>query len=125
MAQQLSGLININSGVIPSVKAGEDVFIYPQNSNDSIPAGRPNTMLYGTAPYKGGKGAPSHFIETSDELRPQSTTRFGKTIVQPTEHTLFPVHTNMAPAPVPIPREYASSRADVQNELFNQRYASQ
>ena len=122
MAQQLSGLSNLNAGVIPSVKAGDEIFIYPQNSSDHLPV-RPNTMLFGTAPYKAGKGAPSEYIETSDELRPQSTTRFGKANVQPTQHTLFPVHTNMAPAPVPIPREYASSRADVQNELFSQRYS--
>ncbi|MBJ62928.1 MAG: hypothetical protein CMB57_06695 [Euryarchaeota archaeon] len=121
MAQQLSGLRNLNTGVVPIVKPGEEIFTYPENSNANLPA-RPNTVLYGTAPFRGGGGAPAQLIDVSDELRPQSTTRFGKALVQPMENTLFPVNNSMDAPPPPAPRGMVSSRAEVQNELYEQRY---
>ena len=103
MAQQLSGLRNLNAGVVPIVKPGEEIFTYPENSNANLPA-RPNTVLYGTAPFRGGGGAPAQLIDVSDELRPQSTTRFGKALVQPMENTLFPVNNSIDAPPPPAPR---------------------
>jgi len=122
MAQQLSGLRNLNADVVPRVKPGEEIFTYPENSNANLPA-RPNTVLYGTAPFRGGGGAPAQLIDVSDELRPQSTTRFGKTLVQPMENTLFPVNNSMDAPPPPTPRGMVSSRAEIQNELYEQRYS--
>jgi len=82
-------------------------------------------MLYGTAPYMAGKGAPAQFIEVSDQLRPQSTTRFNKVIVPTYERNLFPL-TNME-CKVPLRTlnyEPMSTRAELQNGLFDQRYAN-
>ena len=82
-------------------------------------------MLYGTAPYKAGKGSPAQFIDTSDELRPQATTRFNKVIVPTYERNLFPL-TNME-CKVPLRTmsyEPTSTRAELQNGLFQQRYVN-
>jgi hypothetical protein len=127
MAYQLQpGLAIVqNAGALPSVKATEEVFVYPQPSTLNYCDSRPNTMLYGTAPYMAGKGAPARFIETSDELRPQSTTRFNKVVVPTYERNLFPL-TNME-CKVPLRTlnyEPSSTRADLQNGLFHQRYAN-
>ena len=90
MAYQLQPGLSIveNKGALPPVRATDEVFVYPQPSHLNY-GSRPNTMLYGTAPYMAGKGAPARFIETSDQLRPQSTSRFNKTIVQTYERNLF------------------------------------
>ena len=82
MAYQLQHGLSIveNAGALPSVKATDEVFVYPQHSQLNY-GSRPNTMLYGTAPYKAGKGSPAEYIETSDQLRPQATTRFNNVIV--------------------------------------------
>ena len=127
MAYQLQpGLAIVqNAGALPPVKATEEVFVYPQHSNLNYCDSRPNTMLYGTAPYMAGKGAPARFIETSDELRPQSTSRFNKVVVPTYERNLFPL-TNME-CKVPLRTlsyEPSSTRADLQNGLFHQRYAN-
>jgi|TARA_B110000914_G_scaffold61742_1_gene53701 hypothetical protein len=126
MAYQLQpGLFIVdNKGALPPVRATDEVFVYPQPSHLNNGA-RPNTMLYGTAPYMAGKGAPAEFIETSDQLRPQSTTRFNKTIVQTHERNLFPLNNMECKVPLrTIKYEPASTRADVQNGLFQKRYVN-
>ena len=70
-------LIRVESPAIPSVCATETVIAPPQPSSLNYCC-RPNTALYGTAPYMAGKGAPGHLVNVADELRPQSTTQFGK-----------------------------------------------
>ena len=127
MAYQLQPGLSIvqNTGALPSVNATEEVFVYPQPSNLNCGGCRPNTMLYGTAPYKAGKGSPAQFIDTSDELRPQATTRFNKVIVPTYERNLFPL-TNME-CKVPLRTmsyEPTSTRAELQNGLFQQRYVN-
>ena len=127
MAYQLQpGLAIVqNTGALPSVRANEEVFVYPQPSSINCGSCRPNTMLYGTAPYMAGKGSPAQYIDVSDQLRPQSTTRFGKVIVPTYERNLFPL-TNME-CKVPLRTmsyEPTSTRAELQNGLFQQRYAN-
>ena len=127
MAYQLQPGLSIvqNKEAIPPVKATEEVFVYPQPSTLNCGGCRPNTMLYGTAPYKAGKGSPAPHIDTSDQLRPQSTSRFNKNIVQTYERNLFPL-TNME-CKVPLRSktyEPSNTRAELQNGLFQQRYYS-
>jgi hypothetical protein len=127
MAYQLQPGLSIvqNTGAIAPVKATDEVFVYPQPSTLNGDGGRPNTMLYGTAPYRAGKGSPAQYINTSDQLRPQSTSRFNKNVVQTYERRLFPL-TNME-CKVPLRTmsyEPSSTRVDVQNGLFQQRYVN-
>ncbi len=124
MAYQLQpGLAIVqNAGALPSVRANEEIFVYPQPSTLNYCC-RPNTMLYGTAPYMAGKGAPAQFIEVSDQLRPQSTSRFNKHLVQTYERNLFPLSNMECKVPLrTMSYEPSSTRADVQNGLFQQRY---
>ena len=82
MAYQLQpGLSLVENPALPKSSATDDVFVYPQPSSISMGA-RPNTMLYGTAPAKFGKGAPAQYVETSDRLRPQSTSTHQQTTDQ-------------------------------------------
>ena len=121
MAYQLQpGLSIVQNPALPLVMATDEIFVYPQPSSLNNCC-RPNTMLYGTAPYKAGKGAPSEFIETSDLLRPQSTTSFKKIIVPTYEKNLFPLQDINMPLRA-MSYEPVSSRAEVQNELFSMRY---
>ena len=125
MAYQLQPGLSIvqNAGAVPPVKATDEVFVYPQPSSLNCGECRPNTMLYGTAPYMAGKGSPAQYVDTSDQLRPQSTSRFNKHIVQTYERNLFPL-TNME-CKVPLrTQKYdpSSTRAELQNGLFEQRY---
>jgi hypothetical protein len=56
MAYQLQPGLSIveNTGALPARRATEDVFVYPQPSTlNYADGGRPNTMLYGTAPSDG------------------------------------------------------------------------
>lgn len=125
MAYQLQPGLSIveNAGALPSVKATEEVFVYPQPSSDNCGSCRPNTMLYGTAPYMAGKGSPAQYIETSDQLRPQSTSSFNKKLVQTYERRLFPLNNMECKTPLrTMSYEPSSTRADVQNGLFHQRY---
>lgn len=126
MAYQLQpGLAIVsNAGARPSVKATDEIFLYPQPSSLNY-GGRPNTMLYGTAPYMAGKGAPAQFVDVSDQLRPQSTTRFNKVVVPTYERNLFPL-TNVECKLPPRAMTYdpVSTRAETQNGLFQQRYTS-
>ena len=127
MAYQLQPGLTIveNTGALPVRRATEDVFVYPQPSTlNTAYGGRPNTMLYGTAPFMAGKGSPAQFIDTSDRLRPQSTSRFNKPLVQTYEKNLYPLNDMTCKLPVrTMAFEPASTRAEAQNELFQQRYA--
>jgi hypothetical protein len=112
-----------NKGALPPVRATDEVFVYPQPSTLNCGSCRPNTMLYGTAPYKAGKGSPAQYIETSDQLRPQSTSRFNKVLVQTYERNLFPLTNMDCKVPLRTIRyEPSSTRAELQNGLFQQRY---
>jgi hypothetical protein len=84
---------------------------------------RPNTMLYGTAPYMAGKGSPAQYIETSDALRPQSTSQFNKVLAKTYEQNLHPLQNVACKVPLRT-RTYepSSTRAELQNGLFQQRY---
>ena len=66
MAYQLQPGLSIvqNSGAIAPVKATDEIFVYPQPGSLNCGSCRPNTMLYGTAPYMAGKGSPAQYIET-------------------------------------------------------------
>jgi hypothetical protein len=124
MAYQLQPGLSIvqNKGALPQVNATDEIFVYPQPSTLNCGGCRPNTMLYGTAPYKAGKGSPAQYIETS-ELRPQSTSRFNKNIVQTYERNLFPLSNMECKTPLRTLRyEPASTRAELQNGLFQKRY---
>jgi hypothetical protein len=127
MAYQLQPGLSIvqNTGAIAPVKATDEIFVYPQPSSLNCGDCRPNTMLYGTAPYMAGKGAPANFIDTSDQLRPQTTSRFNKIIVPTYERNLFPLSNMECKTPLrTMTYEPSSTRAEIQNELFDQRYAN-
>ena len=124
MAYQLQpGLKIVEDKAVPKVCATEEVFVYPQPSTLNYGSSRPNTMLYGTAPYMAGKGSPSQHIETSDALRPQSTSRFNKVLAKTYEQNLHPLQHVACKTPLRT-RSYepSSTRAEVQNGLFQQRY---
>jgi len=124
MAYQLQpGLKLVQNPAVPVNCATEEVFVYPQPSTLNYGSGRPNTMIYGTAPYMAGKGAPAEFIETSDQLRPQSTSRFNKVLAKTYEQNLFPLQNMECKLPLQsMSYEPMSTRTEVQNGLFQQRY---
>ena len=106
MAYQLQPGLSIvqNAGALPLVRATDEIFVYPQPSTLNCGGCRPNTMLYGTAPY---------------------TSRFNKHIVQTYERNLFPLSNMECKIPLRTMKyEPASTRAEVQNGLFQQRYAN-
>lgn len=83
-------------------------------------------MLYGTAPYMAGKGAPEHLVDLDDSLRPQSTTQFNKLLAKTYEKNFFPLQNMECSTPLRVMEyEPMSTRAEVQNGLFNRRYCSQ
>lgn len=125
MAYQLQpGLSLVQNPAHPPVCATDEVFVYPQPSTLNYGSSRPNTMLYGTAPYMAGKGAPAQFIETSDQLRPQSTSTFNTSIAKTYENQYFPIQNVECKLPLrTMTYEPASTRAMSQNIMFNQRYA--
>jgi len=124
MAYQLQpGLKIVQNPAVPVNCATEEVFVYPQPSTLNYGSQRPNTMLYGTAPFMAGKGAPGEYIETSDELRPQSTSRFNKVLARTYEQNLFPLQNMECKLPLrTISYEPLSTRSEIQNGMFNQRY---
>jgi len=124
MAYQLQpGLKLVQNPAVPVNCATEEVFVYPQPWTLNYGSQRPNTMLYGTAPFMAGKGAPSEYIETSDQLRPQSTSRFNKVLAKTYEQNLFPLQNMECKLPLrTISYEPLSTRSEVQNGMFNQRY---
>lgn len=116
-------LPRLENPAVPDVCANEEVFVYPQPSSMNY-AGRPNTMLYGTAPYMAGKGAPNHLVMVDDELRPQSTSVFNKKYVETYKKNTFPLQDMSCSVPLRVHTyDPQSSRAQLQNEFFNQRYA--
>ena len=124
MAYQLQpGMKVVQDHAVPSVCASEEVLVYPQPSTLNYVSSRPNTMLYGTAPYKAGKGSPAEYINTSDELRPQSTSRFNKVLAKTYERNFHPLQNVECKLPLQTQTyDAASTRADTQNGLFQQRY---
>jgi hypothetical protein len=126
MAYQLQpGLKLVQNPAVPVNCATEEVFVYPQPSTLNYGSGRPNTMVYGTAPYMAGKGAPAEFIDTSDELRPQSTSRFNKVLAKTYEQNLFPLQNMECKLPLQsMTYEPMSTRSEVQNSMFQQRYVN-
>tara|TARA_B100001142_G_scaffold249942_1_gene250010 strand:- start:436 stop:834 length:399 start_codon:yes stop_codon:yes gene_type:complete len=126
MAYQLQpGLKIVEDKAVPKVCATEEVFVYPQPSTLNYGSSRPNTMLYGTAPFMAGKGSPAQFIETSDALRPQSTSQFNKILAKTYEQNFHPLQNVECKVPLRT-RTYepSSTRAEVQNGLFQQRYVN-
>lgn len=124
MAYQLQpGMKVVQDHAVPSVCATEEVFVYPQPSTLNYGSSRPNTMLYGTAPYMAGKGSPAQYIDTSDQLRPQSTSRFNKVLAKTYERNFHPLQNVECKLPLRT-RSYepSSTRAEMQNGLFQQRY---
>lgn len=126
MAYQLQpGLKLVQNPAVPVNCATEEVFVYPQPSTLNYGSSRPNTMVYGTAPYMAGKGAPAEFIDTSDELRPQSTSRFNKVLAKTYEQNLFPLQNMECKLPLQsMSYEPMSTRSEVQNSMFQQRYVN-
>jgi hypothetical protein len=124
MAYQLQpGLKIVQNPAVPVNCATEEVFVYPQPSTLNYGSQRPNTMLYGTAPFMAGKGAPAEYVETSDQLRPQSTSRFNKVLARTYEQNLFPLQNMECKLPLrTISYEPMSTRSEIQNGMFNQRY---
>jgi len=124
MAYQLQpGIKLVTDNAVPTVCANEEVFVYPQPSTLNYVSSRPNTMLYGTAPYMAGKGSPAEYIETSDALRPQSTSRFNKVLARTYEQNLHPLQNVACKLPLRTQSyEPSSTRAELQNGLFQQRY---
>jgi len=124
MAYQLQpGLKLVQNPAHPPVCATEEVFVYPQPTTLNYGSNRPNTMLYGTSPYMAGKGAPAQFVETSDQLRPQSTSQFNKIVTKTYEKNFFPLQDVACKlSPRTMSYEPASTRAELQNGQFQQRY---
>ena len=107
---------------VPPNCADDVVFAYPNPSNLNYCC-RPNTMVWGTAPFKAGKGAPNDLIMVDDELRPQSTTQFGKVYVDNTSGGYFPVQDMRCSVPLRVhTADPSSTRALTQNGLFQKRY---
>lgn len=122
-----AGLTQIDRQAFPKACAyGGDLqgaFPYPEPSSLHYSCGRPSTMEYGTAPYMAGKGAPNHLIGVDDELRPQSTKRFGKVLIEPYARNLFPLENVKCLGPQrTIKVDPASTRAQVHNGMFQKRY---
>ena len=124
MAYQLQpGMKMVQAHAVPTVCATEEVFVYPQPSTLNYGSSRPNTMLYGTAPYMAGKGAPAQFIETSDQLRPQSTSQFNKILAKTYERNFHPLKNVECKIPLRTKTYgHVSTREETQNGLFQQRY---
>jgi hypothetical protein len=101
----------------------QGAFPYPEPSSLHYACGRPSTMEYGTAPYMAGKGAPGPLIGIDDELRPQTTKRFGKVLIEPYRRSLFPLSDMHCLGPQRVmTMDPASTRAQTQNGMFQKRY---
>lgn len=125
MAYQLQpNLLQIENPVVPPASATDYVVAPPQPSSLNYCC-RPNTMLYGTAPYMAGKGAPGELIMVDDELRPQATTRHNKVYVNNTHGAYFPIQDMSCGVPLRTMNfDPTSTRAEVQNSLFTRRYCN-
>lgn len=123
MAYQLQpNLSIIENPAIPPSCATDFVFSYPETTNLNY-CGRPNTMVYGTAPYMAGKGAPGDLVMDEDELRPQSTVQHNKSYVDTYEKNMFPLQNMQCSQPVRVwSHTPGSTRAEIQNSMYKQRY---
>ena len=101
----------------------EDVIMtYPRPTNLNYAIDRPQTMIYGTAPYMAGKGSPAELIMVSDRLRPQSTTAFQNDNRYNTGDD-FPFVNTTCKIPLRfMDHDPVSTVAKTQNNLFNLRY---
>jgi hypothetical protein len=117
MAYQLNtSKVLLDAESLPVDCAYDHVIAPPVVSNlNYAGSGRASTPIYGTAPYMAGKGAPGPL------LRPQSTTFFKKGYAgRPYD---FPSKDMSCSVPLRTRSwDPTSSRADVQNILFERRY---
>lgn len=114
------GLKMVKDHAVPINRADQDIFTYPVPSSLNNCC-RPSTVVYGTAPYMAGKGAPNALVETEDELRPQSTTEFNRYYAQKAYD--FPQKNVQCKLPQRVRHwDPQSSRGEIQNGLFLQRY---
>tara|TARA_B110000977_G_scaffold200532_1_gene291438 strand:+ start:1559 stop:1936 length:378 start_codon:yes stop_codon:yes gene_type:complete len=114
----------IENPAVPETCATDFVFAYPQPASQNYCC-RPNTMIYGTAPYMAGKGAPGDLVTLEDEMRPQTTKRFNKVYVETYEKNVHPLQNMKCSQPLRVwDHNPGSTRASVQNCLFQQRYLS-
>lgn len=123
MAYQLNtSSVLLDVGSLPVNCAYDNVIAPPVLSNlNYAGSGRASTPIYGTAPYMAGKGAPGNLIMVEDMLRPQSTTFFKKGY----EGRSYDFPSKDMSCSVPLRTrswDPSSSRADVQNVLFDRRY---
>ena len=117
-------LQRVQNSAVPPVCATDAFVANPQPSNLNYCC-RPNTMVFGTAPYMAGKGAPNDLMMVSDELRPQSTQRFNPKYVETFKKQVFPWQDMNCSGPLrTISYEPVSTRAEVQNGLFDKRYCN-
>lgn len=125
MAYQLQpNLVQLENPAAPPNCATDAIVAPPQPSSLNYCC-RPNTMLYGTAPYMAGKGAPANLVMVADELRPQATTRHDKVYVNNTRGEYFPIQDMSCSLPVrTMSFDPASTRAELQNGLFTKRYCT-
>jgi len=117
------GLQQIESCKVLPPNCANDVVMAPPEPSSLNYCCRPNTMIWGTAPYKAGKGSPNDLVLVSDELRPQSTTQFGKIYVNNSSGNYFPIQDMRCSQPLrTLKIDPASTRSQVQNGLFKKRY---
>jgi hypothetical protein len=80
-------------------------------------------MVYGTAPYMAGNGAPGELVMLDDSLRPQSTSQFKKIYVDTLAKNTFPWQNVQCLGPQrTVDFDPVSTRAGMQNIMFVQRY---
>ena len=105
---------------LPRHQAVDMLMMPPQSTNLNY-GDRPNTMLYGTAPYMAGKGPDtSRGILLEDELRPQSTSRFNRNFVDNTTMRYFPFVDMKCSQPLRvISRDPMSTTSVRQNCVFS------
>jgi hypothetical protein len=116
------GLSMVDGDSRPPDCANDFVFSYPVPSSLNFCC-RPNTMLYGTAPYLAGKGAPADLIMVDDELRPQTTSGIRKRFEIRNEQG-YPWQ-SLGGCPVVIQSNNPNdTRGAIQNNLFIQRYGN-
>ncbi len=112
----------IEQSDLPVQSATDNVFTHPQPGSLNYCC-RPNTVVYGTAPYMAGKGAPNELVMVADELRPQSTTQFGKVFVDTVDRRTFPWQNMECSTPLrTMGVDPTSTRSQLQNGLFSKRY---
>lgn len=119
---QAAPQVILDKPALPPNCANDIVFAYPNPSSLNYCC-RPNTMVWGTAPYKAGKGAPNDLVMLEDQLRPQSTMQFGKVYVDNRQGDYFPIQDMNCSVPLRVhTADPSSTRAQTQNGLFVKRY---